>query len=245
MRYGTRALTPWLAGCRTTTAGAGPPTRPMTPRRASSMGHALHSDIFEGNDWRHARVGIASALMQPDLLTVTGLRTMSSEAVPYRPHNYHNGPIWPWDNWYVILGLHRHGYHGTATQLRRRLEHGLAQYGSYAEFWGSSEDSVSYRVSAVVWVENNDEPPRHYWIARHRSRTSRGPSRPSRQCSTWRVVGRKGRRTITSVNSRKIYCGLLPAEVAMLRRALRRAGSDPWRSRRASADPQASPPPRG
>jgi glycogen debranching enzyme len=56
-----------------------------------------------------------------------GLRTLSTEAVNYKPLSYHNGSVWPHDTSLAIAGLGRYGCGKEAQVLARGLfEAGLA-----------------------------------------------------------------------------------------------------------------------
>lgn len=48
-------------------------------------------------------------MVQPDMLTHWGLRTLSSTAPTFNPISYHNGSIWPHDNSLVGYGCYRYG----------------------------------------------------------------------------------------------------------------------------------------
>lgn len=53
---------------------------------------------------------VVNKLMQPDMFSGWGIRTVSKKAVNYNPMSYHNGSIWPHDNGIIIRGLKRYGY---------------------------------------------------------------------------------------------------------------------------------------
>ncbi|HMJ95631.1 MAG TPA: hypothetical protein VK486_07250 [Thermoleophilaceae bacterium] len=52
---------------------------------------------------------LAERLVQPDLLTPHGLRTLSSAHPRFDPHAYHRGAIWPFDSWIAWGGLRAAG----------------------------------------------------------------------------------------------------------------------------------------
>ena len=60
-------------------------------------------------------------MLQSDLDSGRGIRTLSSEARTYNPLSYHNGSIWPHDNSMIAAGFYRYGDrnagHGIATAL--------------------------------------------------------------------------------------------------------------------------------
>lgn len=81
--------------------------------RASNVGHVLWSGIALPT--RH--VLAARSLMDPDLRSGWGLRTLSATAKNYNPLSYHNGSVWPHDTAIAIAGLARTGSWQSALQL--------------------------------------------------------------------------------------------------------------------------------
>lgn len=71
----------------------------------SNPGHLLWAGILSPN--RAAQV--ADRMLQPDLWSGWGLRTLSSDAARYKPLSYHNGSVWPHDTAIFAAGLHRYG----------------------------------------------------------------------------------------------------------------------------------------
>jgi glycogen debranching enzyme len=72
----------------------------------SNPGHCLYSDILAPNQAEH----VARRLLQPDMFSGWGIRTMSKSATAYNPMSYHNGSVWPHDNAMIAAGLKRYGY---------------------------------------------------------------------------------------------------------------------------------------
>lgn len=85
----------------------------------SNPGHLLLSGIL---DEPRARA-VADRLLQSDLFSGYGIRTMSASSAGYYPMSYHNGSVWPHDNGMIVLGMMRHGY---ATEAMRVVD-GLLQ----------------------------------------------------------------------------------------------------------------------
>src|SRR5205807_3444408 len=56
-------------------------------------------------------------LLQPDMFSGWGIRTMSKSAVAYNPMSYHNGTVWPHDNALIAAGLKRYGYHKQTNRI--------------------------------------------------------------------------------------------------------------------------------
>jgi glycogen debranching enzyme len=72
----------------------------------SNPGHCLYSDIVDSAKADH----LARRLLQPDMFSGWGIRTMSKAATAYNPMSYHNGSVWPHDNALIAAGLKRYGY---------------------------------------------------------------------------------------------------------------------------------------
>jgi glycogen debranching enzyme len=72
----------------------------------SNPGHCLYCDVVEPDKAAH----VARRLLQPDMFSGWGIRTMSKSAVAYNPMSYHNGSVWPHDNALIAAGLKRYGH---------------------------------------------------------------------------------------------------------------------------------------
>jgi glycogen debranching enzyme len=71
----------------------------------SNPGHVLWLGLLD--EARGQRV--ADRLMQPDLFSGWGLRTLSSDHPAYDPHSYQRGSVWPHDTMIAAAGLRRYG----------------------------------------------------------------------------------------------------------------------------------------
>ncbi len=80
---------------------------------ASNPGHLLWSGFVE----KAQAELICKRLMQTDLLTPWGLRTLSDLAYYYSPLMYHAGAIWPFDNAVAAIGLQRYGFDTEAHRI--------------------------------------------------------------------------------------------------------------------------------
>lgn len=84
---------------------------------SSNPGHLLYCGLPSGE--RAAMV--AERLMQPDMLTRWGIRTLSSTMATYNPMSYHNGSIWPHDNSLIMAGLEAYGLSNESAAIARAL----------------------------------------------------------------------------------------------------------------------------
>ncbi|MCA1726450.1 MAG: amylo-alpha-1,6-glucosidase, partial [Actinobacteria bacterium] len=79
----------------------------------SNPGHGLYCDIVDPEKAQH----VARRLLQPDMFSGWGIRTMSKSASSYNPMSYHNGSVWPHDNALIAAGLKRYGHVKATTRL--------------------------------------------------------------------------------------------------------------------------------
>jgi glycogen debranching enzyme len=72
----------------------------------SNPGHCLYADIVDPDKADK----LARRLLQPDMFSGWGIRTMTKGALAYNPMSYHNGSVWPHDNALIAAGLKRYGH---------------------------------------------------------------------------------------------------------------------------------------
>jgi glycogen debranching enzyme len=64
---------------------------------------------------------VANRLMQPDLFSGWGLRTLSNRHPAYNPSAYHLGSVWPANNAVIGFGLKRYGFNRQLHQVAKGL----------------------------------------------------------------------------------------------------------------------------
>jgi glycogen debranching enzyme len=79
----------------------------------SNPGHCIWSGICDA-DKAHK---VATRLMERDMFSGWGLRTLSAQSPNFNPMSYHNGSVWPHDTALIALGLRRLGREEEAIQL--------------------------------------------------------------------------------------------------------------------------------
>jgi glycogen debranching enzyme len=94
---------------------------------ASNAGHCLASGIVPPD--RATRV--VNRLMQPDMWSGWGVRTLSSEHPGYNPYSYHLGSIWPHDNATLAGGFRRAGRHAEAQKIAEGIFAAAERFDSY------------------------------------------------------------------------------------------------------------------
>lgn len=86
---------------------------------SSNPGHLLWSGMLDIGQAQR----VCQRLMQPDLLTPWGIRTLSETAYYYNPSKYHCGAVWPFDNAVITAGMMRYGF----TKEARHIAHTILQ----------------------------------------------------------------------------------------------------------------------
>lgn len=90
---------------------------------ASNPGHCLWSGIVPPD--RAGRV--VKRLMEPDMWSGWGIRTLSATHPAYNPYSYQNGAVWPHDNGIIAMGFRRYGFAEEAAWIARDVS-GAASY---------------------------------------------------------------------------------------------------------------------
>jgi glycogen debranching enzyme len=91
--------------------------------RTSNMGHVLNSRLLEGDDPEmvRRRESVMRHLLSPELLNISGIRTLASDEVRFRAGSYHCGSVWLWDTHHIAKGMRRLGYKSEADELDKRI----------------------------------------------------------------------------------------------------------------------------
>jgi glycogen debranching enzyme len=79
----------------------------------SNIGHLLWSGILDGDQ----AAATAERLLDDQLYSGWGVRTLGARETGYNPLGYHNGTVWPHDNSLIVAGLARYGYHEAASRI--------------------------------------------------------------------------------------------------------------------------------
>jgi glycogen debranching enzyme len=90
---------------------------------ASNPGHCLWSGIVPRERARR----VVARLMQPDMWSGWGVRTLSANHPAYNPYSYQNGSVWPHDNGIIALGFRRYGF----TEAALRVAKGIIEASGY------------------------------------------------------------------------------------------------------------------
>jgi glycogen debranching enzyme len=94
---------------------------------ASNPAHALWTGIV---DESHSRT-VVDRVLQPDMFSGWGVRTLSSDDASYNPIEYQLGSIWPHDNAMIVAGMQRYGLSESATRVFSAIVHAATQFDQF------------------------------------------------------------------------------------------------------------------
>lgn len=104
--------------------------RPV-PIVSSNPGHLLFTGILTATEAKD----VVARLFQADLWTPYGIRTESAASPTFNYRSYHEGSVWPFDNWVIYQGLRRYGFTAEATRVRDALLAAQAAIGHSPELY--------------------------------------------------------------------------------------------------------------
>lgn len=116
---------------------------------SSNMGQVLWSKILP-TDLANRLI---DRLLEDDMDSGFGIRTLSMKEVRYNPISYHNGSVWPHDNSIIIAGMALYGRHdavGRVTEGLLRASEGFALWRLPELYGGLSADTVQAPVPYPV-----------------------------------------------------------------------------------------------
>ena len=79
----------------------------------SNIGHLLWSGLLNQDE----AAATAELLLDEQLYSGWGVRTLGSREAGYNPLGYHTGTVWPHDNSLIVAGLARYGYREAASAI--------------------------------------------------------------------------------------------------------------------------------
>ena len=149
------------------------------PGAGSQLGWLLWARALDAD----AAAAAAERLVQPDVLTPFGLRTLSSDHPAFRPLAYHRGAVWPFDCWLGWCGLRAAGRHAEAERVRTGVLSALDRLGRAPELYAVGRDGdlqpvpVANRVQA--WTVGARWAFEHDWdaLVSRAAAASPGPDR--------------------------------------------------------------------
>lgn len=94
---------------------------------ASNPGHCLWSGIISPERAEQ----VVKRLLQPDMWSGWGIRTLSVNNPDYNPFSYHRGSIWPHDNSIVAMGFKRYGFDTETAQVAHGVLDAAKHFATY------------------------------------------------------------------------------------------------------------------
>ena len=79
----------------------------------SNIGHLLWSGILDESE----AAATTERLLDEELYSGWGVRTLGTHEAGYNPLGYHTGTIWPHENSLIAAGLARYGHHEAARTI--------------------------------------------------------------------------------------------------------------------------------
>lgn len=127
--------------------------------RTSNMGHTLNSRLLESEepDVVKMREAVVGQITSPELLNVSGIRTLASDEFRFRPESYHCGSVWLWDTHHTAKGARRLKYKDVANDIDKRILNVINTTKMFPEYVkGDSGDTPSVNDQTIVlWDEVN------------------------------------------------------------------------------------------
>lgn len=137
--------------------------------RTSNMGHTLNSRLLNGEDPEiiRKRKAVVRHILSPDMLNISGIRTLANDEFRFRPGAYHNGSVWLWDTHHIAKGLRHHDYQIEADDLDRRLLGVIEETKIFPEYVRGDDDEKPWINTAtiILWDDLNhrinevEQPP--------------------------------------------------------------------------------------
>jgi glycogen debranching enzyme len=112
--------------------------------------------------------GAAERLVQSDVLTPWGLRTLSDRHPQFDAHAYHRGAVWPFDSWLGWGGLRAAGRNDDAERVRTGVLEALDRLGGAPELYAATADGperIAIANPLQAWTVGARWAFQHGWDA--------------------------------------------------------------------------------
>ncbi|HEV3475424.1 MAG TPA: amylo-alpha-1,6-glucosidase [Actinomycetota bacterium] len=116
----------------------------------SNPGHGLYCGIVDPGSADE----VVHRLMEPDMFSGWGIRTMGKGEKSYNPMSYHNGTVWPHDNALIAAGFKRYGF----IEETNRIVTALFEAAQFADYMRLPELFCGF-------TRRTPSPPVHYPVA--------------------------------------------------------------------------------
>jgi glycogen debranching enzyme len=112
---------------------------------ASNVGQCLWSGIIAPE----RAAAVVKRLMEKDMWSGWGIRTLSADHPSFNPYNYQTGAVWPHDNSLIALGMRRYGFAAEAAAVARDISRAASHFllNQLPELYGGLQrDPTSFPV---------------------------------------------------------------------------------------------------
>ncbi len=86
-------------------------------RQAASIASNAGQALWGGVATSEKAQAVARRLMEPDMFSGWGIRTLSAASPCFNPQGYHRGTVWPHDNSIIAMGFKRYGFESELNRL--------------------------------------------------------------------------------------------------------------------------------
>lgn len=90
-------------------------------RQAASVTSNAGQALWGGMATAEQAQSVVRRLMEPDMFSGWGIRTLSADSPCFNPQGYHVGTIWPHDNSIIAMGFKRYGFERELNHLATAL----------------------------------------------------------------------------------------------------------------------------
>jgi glycogen debranching enzyme len=104
----------------------------------SNPGHLLFTEII---DFKKVDF-VVKRLFQEDLWTPFGIRTHSKKESDFSSSSYHQGSVWPHDNWIIAQGLKKLGFKKEYLRIKKALLRAYQKLGFIPELYGVKNKKI-------------------------------------------------------------------------------------------------------
>lgn len=116
---------------------------------ASNAGHLLACDDLLTKEEARA---VVRRLFMPEMWTIGGIRTLSTNDPDFDPFSYHLGSVWPHDNWMIYTGLLARDFTTEARKVKNALLRIYRTLGNIPELCAVINESGTQKIVPVSHI---------------------------------------------------------------------------------------------
>ena len=111
----------------------------------SNPGHLLFTGILDKDKEKF----IVKKLFSSELWTPFGIRTHSTRSKLFDPLSYHQGSVWPHDNWIIAQGLKKLGYKKEEQEIKKALFRAYKKLGFIPELYAVVDNQITLKMKMI------------------------------------------------------------------------------------------------